>query len=129
MIMCLHERKGFVSEFFVPQQKRQPVLGSVRKNVEPGSMIYTDDFRPYRFLPRYGYKHEFVNHSEKEYARGDVHINNCECGTNLYKLWMRKFMGVNKKNLQTYSKTFQMIHQSRINKIPRGERFMQILSC
>jgi hypothetical protein len=25
-----------------------------------------------------GYKHDYVNHSIGEYARGDVHINNCE---------------------------------------------------
>jgi|FaiFalDrversion3_1042247.scaffolds.fasta_scaffold26404_2 hypothetical protein len=25
-----------------------------------------------------GYRHEYVNHSLGEYARGDVHINNCE---------------------------------------------------
>jgi hypothetical protein len=40
--------------------------------------------------------------NEGEYSRGDVHTNNCECRTNLYKLWMSKFMGVNKKNLETY---------------------------
>jgi transposase-like protein len=93
-------------------------------------MVYTDDFKPYKFLHRHNrYRHEFVNHSEGEYARGDVHINNCECRTNLYKLWMRKFMGVNKKNLETYSKTFQLIMQSRIDKIPREERFMRVLFC
>jgi hypothetical protein len=37
-------------------------------------------------------------------------------------------MGVNKKNLETYSETFQFIMQSRIDKIPREERFMRVLS-
>jgi hypothetical protein len=37
-------------------------------------------------------------------------------------------MGVNKKNLETYSKTFQFITQSRIEKIPGEERFMRALS-
>jgi hypothetical protein len=35
-------------------------------------------------------------------------------------------MGVNKHNLQTYSKTFQFIHNSRRTKI-RKKRFMEIL--
>jgi hypothetical protein len=39
-------------------------------------MIFTDNFRPYKFLHRHnGYRHEFVNHSEGEYARGDVRIS------------------------------------------------------
>ena len=50
---------------------------------------------------------------EKEYVNGTIHVNNCECRSNLYQLWIRKFMGVNKHNLQTYSKTFQFIHNNR----------------
>jgi transposase-like protein len=60
---------------------------------------------------------------------GDIHVNNCECASNLFQMWIGKFMGVNKKNLLTYSKTFQFIMQSRIDKIPREERFMRVLSC
>jgi transposase-like protein len=129
MIVCLHQRKGSVTYFDVPQRKRQSLLGTVRKKVKAGSIVYTDDFRPYRSLPLYGYRHRFVNHSEREYARGDVHVNNCESASNLYQLWMSKFMGVNKHNLETYSKTFQIIHQSRMNELPREERFMRVLSC
>jgi transposase-like protein len=129
MIVCLHQRKGSLTYFNVPQRRRQPLISTLRKNIKAGSMVYTDDFRPYRFLLRYGYKHRFVNHSEREYARGDVHVNNCECASNLYQIWMSKFMGVNKHNLEAYSKTFQFIHQSRLNNLPREERFMQVLSC
>ncbi|MDN5868767.1 MAG: hypothetical protein L0H55_15390 [Candidatus Nitrosocosmicus sp.] len=60
--------------------------------------------------------HESINHSEKEYANGTIHVNNCECRSNLYQLWMRKFMGVNKHNLQTYSKAFQFIHNNKRTK-------------
>ena len=52
-------------------------------------------------------------------------INNCECRSNLYQLWVRKFMGVNKYNLQTYSKTLEFIHNNRTK--AREERFMEIL--
>jgi hypothetical protein len=97
-------------------------------------MIYTYyDFRPFRFLLRYGFKHKFVNHSkkEREYARRDVHTgkNSCERWSNLCKLWIGKFMGVNKKNnLETYSKSFQWINQSMMEGTPREERLMRILS-
>jgi hypothetical protein len=55
--------------------------------------------------------HEHVNHYQKEYARrGDIHVNNCECRSNIYQLWISKFMGINKynptgifKNIPVYS--------------------------
>jgi hypothetical protein len=40
-----------------------------------------------------------------------------------------KFMEVNKKKNLTYSETFQFIMQSRIDEIPREERFVRILPC
>ncbi|MER3408441.1 MAG: hypothetical protein C4292_06955, partial [Nitrososphaera sp.] len=64
-----------------------------------------------------------------EYARGGVHVNNCECrrSNNLCQLWLKKkFMGVNRNNLQAYVKSFQFVHNNS-RKISRGERFMQIL--
>ena len=33
--------------------------------------------RPYRALK--GYVHEFVNHTKKEYARGEIHENRAKC--------------------------------------------------
>jgi ISXO2-like transposase domain len=41
--------------------------------VHAGSRLYTDSASSYRALK--GYMHEFVNHTQKEYARGDVHEN------------------------------------------------------
>ena len=67
-----------------------------------------------------------MKHSGKEYARGDVHVNNCECRSNLCQLWLKKFMGVNKYNLQAYVKSFQFVHNNSRSKT-REERFMQVL--
>lgn len=66
--------------------------------------------------------------SEKEYAREDVHVNNCEGATNLYRIWSSKFIGVNKNNLQAYSKTVEFVLNSRREIPDRGERFMRALS-
>ena len=45
--------------------------------VKTGSRLYTDSASSYRALK--GYAHDFVNHTKKEYARGDVHENRAEC--------------------------------------------------
>jgi hypothetical protein len=45
--------------------------------------VYTDSVSGYRALK--GYVHEFVNHTQKEYARGDVHEHRAECLFSLLK--------------------------------------------
>jgi len=122
MITCFHQRNG-LTYFDVPVKKS--LLDIVCNRVRYGSTVFTDEYRAYDSLEEHGFIHESVNHSEKEYANGAIHVNNCECRSNLYQIWMRKFMGVNKHNLKTYSKTFQFIHNNRTK--TRKERFMEIL--
>ena len=54
-------------------------------------------------------------------------MNNCECRSNLYQLWMAKFMGINKHNLQVYTKTFEFIHNTRRKANRRKKLFERIL--
>src|SRR5262245_12967422 len=51
--------------------------------VQTGSRLYTDSASSYRAVT--GYIHEFVNHTKKEYARGEVHENRAECLFSLLK--------------------------------------------
>jgi hypothetical protein len=39
--------------------------------LQAGSRLYTDSASSYRLIT--GYQHDSVNHTKKEYARGDVH--------------------------------------------------------
>ncbi len=110
MITCIHQR-DVMTYFDVPVDKS--LIDLICKNVGYGSTLFTDEYSAYNQLQEHGFIHKSVNHSEKEYANGIVHVNNCECRSNLYQLWMRKFMGVNKHNLETYSKTFQFIHNNK----------------
>ena len=66
-----------------------------------------------------------VMDSQKEYANGIIHVNNCECRSNIYQLWIRKFMAENKYNLHVHFRIFQFIHNNRTK--TRDERFMEIL--
>jgi transposase-like protein len=45
--------------------------------MQAGSQLYTDSASSYRLIT--GYEHDSVNHTKKEYARGDVHENRAEC--------------------------------------------------
>jgi transposase len=79
--------------------------------VQAGSKLYTDSASSYRALM--GYEHESVNHTKKEYARGDVHENRAECLFSLLKPYLRVFRGVSKGNLAGYVGFFQFLRNFR----------------
>ena len=79
--------------------------------VHAGSRLYTDSASSYRAVK--GYVHEFVNHTQKEYARGDVHENRAACLLSLLKPYLRVFRGVSKFNLPGYVGFFQFLRNFR----------------
>jgi hypothetical protein len=70
----------------------QTVQKAAEIAVRTGSRLYTDSASSYRALT--GYVHDFVNHTRKEYARGDVHENRAECLFSLLKPYLLTFKGV-----------------------------------
>jgi hypothetical protein len=76
--------------------------------MQAGSKLYTDSASSYRLIT--GYEHDSVNHTKKEYARGDVHENRAECLFSLLKSYLRVFRGVSKTNLPGYVGFFQFLH-------------------
>ena len=79
--------------------------------VQTGSRLYTDSASSYRALK--GYMHEFVNHTQKAYACGDVHENRAECLFSWLKLYLRVFRGISKINLPGYLGFFQFLWNVR----------------
>ncbi len=79
--------------------------------VKTGSRLYTDSASSYRAVT--GYVHDYVNHTKKEYARGDVHENRAECLFSLLKPYLRVFRGVSKLNLPGYVGFFQFLRNFR----------------
>jgi transposase-like protein len=92
--------------------------------VKVGSRLYTDSASSYRALK--GYRHEFVNHTKKEYARGDVHENRAECLFSLLKPYLRVFRGISKYNLSGYVGFFQFLRNFRHqNAFEQAEMILQ----
>lgn len=112
MILNLYQRNGPLRLEAV--EEPEPSLRRlVCQCVETGSTIYTDEYPPYRLLGEEGYMHETVNHSQGEYARGDIHINHDEAIVSLFKPWLAKHRGVNKRNIPLYAATFQTLYNMR----------------
>jgi ISXO2 transposase-like protein len=92
--------------------------------VQTGSRLSTDSASSYRALK--GYVHAFVNPTQKEYARGDVHGNRAECLFSLLKPYRRVFRGLSKSNLPGYLGFFQFLrnlHQQ--NAFEQAELILQ----
>jgi len=104
--VCKRAEKGELQEFIV-------------ENVQEGATIYTDELKSYNGLEELGYKHEVINHSEREYARGDIHTNTQEGVWSLLRQWLRTHRGVCKRYLYKYVKTFEFFYNLRIKGIEK----------
>jgi hypothetical protein len=92
--------------------------------VKAGSRLYTDSASSYRALK--GSVHAYVNHTQKEYARGDVHENRAECLFSLLKPSLRVFRGVSKMNRPGYVGFFQFPRNFRqCNALEQAELILQ----
>ena len=61
-----------------------------------------------------GYRHGVVNHSIKEYVRGDVHTNTIEAfWANVKRGIKGTYVWVSKKHLQNYLREFEYRHNLR----------------
>ena len=69
--------------------------------------------------------HKTINHSNGEYAKGEVHVNNDENRHSLLRRFLRIFRGVSKYNLQGYA----LLEQYRINyKTDSYDMILQIIA-
>jgi hypothetical protein len=97
------------------QARRDFTVKTVQKAadiaVHAGSRLYTDSAGSYRALT--GYVHDFVNHTKKENARGDVHENRAECLFSLLKPYLLVLRGISKTNLPGYLGFFQFLRNFR----------------
>ena len=79
--------------------------------MQAGTRLYTDSASSYGLIT--GYENDSVNHTKKEYARGEVHENRAECLFSLLKPYLRVFRGVSKTNLPGYVGFFQFLRNYR----------------
>jgi transposase-like protein len=76
IVFGLLARHGEVRAKSVPNENGETLQAEVRRNVESGAILYTDQAGAFVGLNR-EYAHEVINHAE-EYVRGSVHTNSIE---------------------------------------------------
>jgi transposase-like protein len=88
------------------------VRSHVYKHVHEQSRLVTDKAQHYKFSPVA--KHESVDHSKYEFARGDVHVNTLEGFFSIFKRGMiGTYQHVDKKHLDRYLAEFDFRQNNR----------------
>lgn len=119
-VVAMVERNGDVRATPVEKVDGQTLRTLITETVEAGSNIYTDEHVSYP-AATVGYNHESVNHSHKEWVRGDVYSNTAESFFALVKRGLYgTFHAVSRKHLHRYISEFQFRWCAR--KINDGER-------
>ena len=109
-------RKGNVVCKMIEAADRVTMSKFVRETVGEGvSLVVTDEHSGYKRLGR-TYPHEIVNHSKKEYVRGNIHTNNIESFWSVLKRGVvGTFHQVSKDYLPLYLAEFSYRHNNRNN--------------
>ena len=124
IVMGLVERGGRMAAEVIPNVKKDTLRKVVLDNVQPGSVVSTDELYSYNLLAGDGYTHGTVKHGKGEYAhynyrqRVTHHVNSVEGFWRLFKASIRStHIAISPKHLQRYLNefTFRANHRERVN--------------
>lgn len=114
-VVTLVERGGRARSLHVQQLNAKEIRRVLLTNASRDSELHTDEAMHYRVPGREFKKHEAVNHSAKEYARGDVTTNTVE---GFFSIFKRGMVGIyqhcSDKHLQRYLNEFDFRYSNRV---------------
>ena len=108
----------------IPNVQKPTLRAATLRNVEPGSIVSTDELMSYGLLTSDGYKHGQVKHGKKEYAYYDYrmgvthHVNHVESFWRLFKKSVAStHIHVSPKHMDRYLRefTFRANHREMQN--------------
>lgn len=112
-VVSLVERHGKVRSFHVANVTGKTLYPILRKHVAREVDLMTDDAAVYPAIAK-GHSHSTVNHSKKEYVRGDVHTNTVEGYFSILKRGIvGTFHNVSEQHLQRYVDEFDFRYNHR----------------
>lgn len=129
-IFALGERGGRIKSFVIPDRDETTLLSIIADNVEPGSKIFTDEWRSYNTtkLEALGYEHAVVNHSKGQYKNGEACTNKIEGYWGHLKPGI---LGTYRQISEKYADLYLAEYNFRYNNrhLPLHERFQKLLDC
>ena len=124
IVMGMIERGGRMAVEVIPNVKKETLRNVVLDNIEPGSVVSTDELMSYGLLTGDGYQHGTVKHGAKEYSFYDYrlgetfHVNTVEGFWRLFKASIRStHVQISGKHMARYLSefTFRANHRERVN--------------
>jgi transposase-like protein len=113
-VVSLVERDGQKRSFHVANVTAKTVTPILREQVAKKARLMTDETSVYNQVGKEFASHEKVNHSAKEYARGDVTTNTVESSFAILKRGLYgTFHHVSEKHLQRYATEFDFRWNTR----------------
>lgn len=113
VVMGMIQRNGKAYLKHIPNTGKWTLLHQITEHVHPKARVITDQFVGYQHLPKYGFKHDVVNHQET-YVIGDIHTQNAE---NIWSILKRGIYGVyrhvSKRYLQSYANEYAWRYNHR----------------
>jgi transposase-like protein len=100
------ERQGRVRATIIPNSGADALGSAVREFVVPGSILFTDEWRPYLGLGK-TYTHRRIRHRDRIYVEGTTHTQAIEGFFALVKNGLRgTYHSVSKRHLPSYLNEF-----------------------
>ncbi|MBI4068460.1 IS1595 family transposase [Candidatus Kaiserbacteria bacterium] len=127
-IIAAIERGGEARVKVLPNLTAKEQATFVEKTVNPiGTRLMTDKTTALDRVA-WGYERHFVDHSRKEYVRGDIHVNNVETFWAHVKRSVRgTYKVVSKRHLQSYLDAFVFHYNNRHNDSARFAALLGML--
>ena len=131
MLVGAKERDGRTAIKRVASGDKKTLREFIKENVaDDAEFIYTDENRAYGNLSDHDTTHERVNHSEREWVRGDVHTNGVE---GVWSLFKRAIIGsyhrISVKHLDKYIDEFEFRFNNRNNPFIFRDAMRELLTA
>lgn len=123
-VVGLKQRDGEIIAKVLPDTKRRTIHGEVRRHVEKGSTVYSDNFLSYSGLAD-DYDHQVIDHAVA-YVEGRVSVNQLEGFWSLLKRSLKgTYVSVQPEHLHRY--VAEQVCRFNTRKDVDGGRFVTVL--
>ncbi|HEY1721764.1 MAG TPA: IS1595 family transposase [Magnetospirillaceae bacterium] len=113
-VLTIVERKGRAKSVRLAALKSRDIENIVREQADVRSHFMTDEAPHYKQIGTWFEGHETVNHSRKEYARGDVTTNTVEGFFSIFKRGMKGiYQHCGEQHLHRYLAEFDFRYSNR----------------
>jgi hypothetical protein len=109
------ERYGPVRAVPIDNEKTTTLQPIIDRHIDKGAHLMSDSHRSYLKIGRQFPAHSHVNHSKREYSRGQIHCNTAESFSSLFeRARMGVFHYLSPKHLSRYLNEFGFRWEQRV---------------